>query len=398
MKKNVHLPDECISCTSCIAHCPVTAATHKFRGPKMVGPALERFRVSEKMEVEPSLEYCSNCKNCDISCPSGVPVSTLNMLARAEYYKTHKHSMRDWMLAHGETMGKLAAPFASLTNFALGNPINKALMGQIGMSTKRSMPKYASKTFYKQFKSMKQKPSDKKVIFYPGCFINYNDPQVGVDFVAVMQAAGYEVVVPESFVCCGAPMVSGGFLEEAEKNANINIAELNKWTEQGYPVVTCCTSCNLMLKQEYQELFEIPNLDKVAAKIYNATEFLLELIEEGKWAPKFQPYKERMVYHAPCHLRVQGIGRPSLDVLEYVPGLEMIDADAGCCGISGSYGFKEEKYEISMKVGSALFERIKDCKVQTVASDCGTCREQIAHGSGAKTIHPISIIRKSIGA
>ncbi len=397
MKKNQHVPDECISCTSCVAHCPVTAATNKFRGPKLVGPALQRFRYTgDETDMEPSLDYCSNCKNCDISCPSGVPISTLNVLAKAEYYKTHKHSLRDWMLAHGELMGKLATPFASMTNFALANPINKALMKRIGISDQRSLPAYASKSFYKQFKNLKQKPSDKKVVFYPGCFINYNDPQVGMDFVAVMQAAGYEVIVPEEFVCCGTPMVASGFLAEAEKNAHVNVNELKKWADRKIPVVTCCTSCHLMLQQEYQELFDIPGTEEVAKYLYNATEFLLDLYNEGKLNLKFKPIKERIVYHAPCHLRAQGIGRPSIDLMEIVPGLEVIDADAGCCGISGSYGMKEEKYDISMKVGSALFEKIKESKVNLLASDCGTCRMQLTHGSGLKAVHPITLIKQAI--
>lgn len=395
MKKNQHLPDECISCTSCVAHCPVTAATNKFRGPKLVGPALERFRYSSN-DIEPSLDYCSNCKNCDISCPSGVPISTLNVRAKAEYYKTHKHSLRDWMLAHGETMGKLASPFAGITNFALSNPINKAIMKQIGLTDKRSMPSYASRSFYQRFRKLKQKPSENKVIFYPGCFINYNDPQVGMDFVEVMQAAGYEVLVPEEFVCCGTPMVASGYLDEAEKNAHVNVKELTKWADKGYPIVTCCTSCHLMIQQEYQELFDIPGNDKVAAHMYNATEFLLDLYNEGKLPLQFKPMKERIVYHAPCHLRAQGIGRPSVDLLENIPGLEVIDADAGCCGISGSYGFKEEKYDISMQVGSALFDKIKQSHVNLVASDCGTCRMQITHGTGLKAVHPITLIKNAI--
>lgn len=86
MSKHLIDPDKCTACTVCVAHCPVTAATRKFRGPKMTGPALERIRMQVSDE-DNSLQYCSNCKNCDMSCPSGVPISTLNMIARANYHK-----------------------------------------------------------------------------------------------------------------------------------------------------------------------------------------------------------------------------------------------------------------------------------------------------------------------
>ena len=98
--------DHCIACTSCVASCPVTAATNKFGGPKLVGPAHSRMQFAEG-DVEKSLDFCTNCKNSEITCPSGVAVSTLNMLQRGAYYRTHPHSQRDDMLAHGERMAKL---------------------------------------------------------------------------------------------------------------------------------------------------------------------------------------------------------------------------------------------------------------------------------------------------
>ena len=398
MAKHRINPDDCIACTTCVAHCPVTAATRKFRGPKMLGPALERFRISEE-DYEPSLEYCSNCKNCDLSCPSGVPVSTLNMLAKAAYYKKNPQSMRDHMLSHGENMAKMvnAIPFgAALANVGMHNPVSRAAMKQIGISDKAPMPTYAATSFVSWFKSQKQTPSEEKVVFFPGCFINYNQPQVGKDLVAVLQHNGIEVIVPEEFVCCGSPLVTGGYLDEAESNARKNAAEIAKWAAKGYKILTACTSCGLMLNQEYQELFPaIEGLAQNALSLYDAFEFLAERAAEGKLKTDFAPVQEHFMYHVPCHLRVQGIGLPALTLLRQIPGLSIEEADAGCCGISGNYGFRDEKFEISMAVGAELFQRIKDSGVKTVVCDCGTCRLQIGHGSGAATAHPVSILRKA---
>ncbi|MBC8016043.1 MAG: 4Fe-4S dicluster domain-containing protein, partial [Sporomusaceae bacterium] len=264
MKKHPINPDNCTACTVCVAHCPVTAATRKFRGPKMVGPTLERMRLSAE-DVEPSLEYCTNCKNCDMSCPSGVPISTLNMLARAKHFKVRKQSKRDYILSHGEQAAKMASalPFgAAIANF--GMSMSRSILKQIGISDKAPLPPYAKASFMKQFKALRQQSYPDKVVFYPGCFINYNDPGVGMDFVAVMQANKYEVIIEPDLVCCGSPLVVNGFLDEAETNARINVNILKKWTDQGYPVITCCTSCGLMLKQEYQELFHIEGVQEYA--------------------------------------------------------------------------------------------------------------------------------------
>ena len=397
MKKHQNLPDECTACTSCVVHCPVTAVTHKFRGPKLSGPALERYRLLLHDE-DPSLEYCSNCKNCDITCPSGVSASTMNMLAKAEYYKTHKHPLRDWILSHGEKMAKMSSPMAAISNMGMSNPVTKAVLEKIGITSKRQPPKYASRTFMSRFRALKQERYAEKVAFFPGCFINYNDPQVGMDFVAVMQANRFEVIIPEGTQCCGSPLVVNGYLEEAEAGANKNIQALRRLTEQGYPVITCCTSCSLMLKQEYQELFHIDGIEAVAARLYDSAEFLLELYDQGRLNTQFVRQQGKYLYHAPCHLRAQGIGRPALDLLNMLPGIEITDADAGCCGISGSYGFKDDKYEISMLIGEELFRTIKAGQVDGVVSDCGTCRMQIAHGTGARTLHPLALLAKAYAA
>lgn len=393
-------PDKCTACTVCVAHCPVTAVTRKFRGPKMSGPALERLR-KEITDEDLMLDYCSNCKNCDMSCPSGVPISTLNMLARAEYYKTHKHtSQADDMLAHGERMGKLVTSLPLGSTFAnLGMSIGKGLgvLSTMGIAANAPLPSYASESFYSKFKKIKQPKCDKKVVFYPGCFTNYNQPEVGVALVQVMNANNIEVIVEPDFVCCGSPLVVGGYMDEAKQNAQKNTSLLKKWIEQGYDVITVCSSCGLMLKQEYQELFHFDGGDKIAAKIYDAMEYLEILHDEGRMNTNFKPVNEKFIYHAPCHLRVQGYGLPSLEILPLIPGLKIENADAGCCGVSGSYGFKASKREISEKIGAKLFKRVKNSGAGTCLTECGTCRLQIAGGSGVQTKHPLMILTQAYG-
>ena len=197
MRKVQHDPDRCIACTSCVAYCPVSAVTRKYAGPKMMGPALERFRGIDP-NTEFSLEYCSNCKNCDISCPSGVPVSTLNMLAKARYFETRPHSLLDWILSHSDILSKLASPMAALANWGMGNPITKWILKRIGITDTMTLPAYAAKTFEQQFRNLRQQSFADKVIFFPGCYINYYEPEIGLDFVAVMQRNHYEVIVADS--------------------------------------------------------------------------------------------------------------------------------------------------------------------------------------------------------
>ena len=389
--------DHCLSCTSCMSSCPVMEASKEYLGPKLIGPAHNRMRFSQE-DVEESLDFCSNCKSCDRACPSGVEVSTLNMLQRGEYYRTHPHSQRDEMLAHGERMAKLvrSMPFGA-TCANLGMKIGKSLgiFSSMGIAGERDMPAYASRSFRSMFKDIQQKSSEKKVVFYPGCFINDNDPEVGVAFVKVMQKNGYEVLLDEKFNCCGSPLVVTGYLDEALEHAHNNVARILHWKKQGIPVVACCTSCSLMLKKEYEELFDEPEMKEAAENVYDAFEFLAKLEEEGTLNTEFNSLSQQLLYHVPCHLKSQGFGTPAARILGMIPGVKVELADAGCCGMSGNYGFKQDKYEISMKVGEELFQRIKNAGADKVISDCGTCRLQIQHGGHVEPCHPVEILAKA---
>lgn len=385
--------DRCLSCTSCMANCPVMAAIKDYRGPKLVGPAHGRMNFSQE-DVEATLEFCSNCKSCDRACPLGVAVSTLNMLKRAEFYKTHSHTKAEDMIAHGERAGKMIRKIPFGATFAnLGMTVGKTLniFDKLGLAGERDMPAYASDPFKEFFPRIKQLSSAKKVVLFTGCYINDNEPHVGEAFVKVMNANGYEVLIDKEFNCCGSPLVVTGYLDEAKQHADNNAARILEWKKKNIPVVTPCTSCSLMLKEEYHELFGEEKFREAAENIYDAFEFLEILQERGEFNDNLKSINQKLLYHVPCHLKSQAIGLPAANILEEA-GAKVQTADAGCCGIAGNYGFRKDKYEISMKIGAKLFERVKKKDFDKVISDCGTCRMQIHHGSGIKPVHPIEIL------
>ena len=389
--------DRCLSCTGCMASCPVMAAIKDYRGPKLVGPAHGRMHFAQE-DIEATLEFCSNCKSCDRACPSGVAVSTLNMLKRAEYYKTHPHTQAEDMIAHGERMAKLIRkiPFgATVSNIGMGFGKALNIFGKLGLAGERNMPAYASTSFKNFFPRITQPTTGKKIVLFTGCFINDNEPQVGKAFVKVMNANGYEVLIDKAFNCCGSPLVVTGYLDEARQHADNNAARILEWKKKGIPVVTPCTSCSLMLKEEYHELFGEDKFHEAAENVYDAFEFLEILQERKAFNENLKPLKQKFLYHVPCHLKSQAIGLPAANILEEYLGAKVQTADAGCCGISGNYGFRKDRYEISMKIGAKLFERVKQNDFDKVISDCGTCRMQIHHGSGIKPCHPIEILAEA---
>ena len=309
-ERAIYTGDHCLSCTSCMANCPVMAAAKDYRGPKLVAPAHGRMHFAED-DTELSLDFCSNCKSCDRACPSGV----------------------------AERMAKRVNALPLGTAFAnLGMKIGKSLgvFDSLGIAGERDMPAYAPSTFAQEFRKIKQPSSDKKVVFYPGCSINYNEPHIGVAFVKVMNANGYEVLLDEAFNCCGSPLVVTGYLDEAHEHAENNVERILYWKRQGIPVVACCTSCSLMLRKEYEELFGEETMKEAGENVYDAFEFLEMLDGEGKFNTKLAPVNERFIYHVPCHLKAAGIGTPVVSIFRHLPGAKVELADAGCCGMSGN--------------------------------------------------------------
>ncbi|MBO4369241.1 MAG: anaerobic glycerol-3-phosphate dehydrogenase subunit C [Desulfovibrio sp.] len=394
----MHLdPDKCLACTTCVVHCPVAAATPAFSGPRMIGPAFERFRLLGLTE-DTSLTYCANCKNCEIACPQNVPVATINMLARLAQCKDTPPSFRDWIVAHGETIARtLRFVPASLKNMGMRMSIVRLLLDAIGIAKECPMPAFAKKSLRDLFAHSNTTQQAKTVALFPGCYTNYYDPQTGLDLIFLLQKAGYHVLVPREFVCCGIPLISGGFEADAEKNAQTNARVLADFAKKNIPVLTLCPSCRLMLTREVKEFFPsiidtfgIPN-------ILDASVFLKGCIQSGELIiPQGVGPTINALYHAPCHLRAQGEGLPGFELLSTLPSLAISNVNAGCCGISGSYGFKKEKYAIGQKIGSQLFETIKASGLSLVISECGTCRLQIEGATKSTCLHPVSVLRSSL--
>ena len=150
----------------------------------------------------------------------------------------------------------------------------------------------------------------------------------------------------------------------------------------------------------YEELFAKTRFRDAAKNVYDAFEFLNILKNKSEFKQPSALGVGSYIYHAPCHLRAQGFGMPALDILRD-SGLNIEFANAGCCGISGNYGFRKENYKTSMAVAENLFSTIKMSGASTVISDCGTCREQIKHGidldlcgKAEYTLHPVQILEK----
>ena len=297
-------------------------------------------------------------------------------------------------------MGGLATTMAPVVNFTLGlSPVKAVMDGVLGVDHHRTFPKYAGQkfeTWFKRHAASKQTEFDKKVSYFHGCYANYNYPKLAKDLVKILNAVGYGVNLLEKEKCCGVALISNGFKDQAQSQAELNLSSIRKAVGRGEPVLTTSSTCTFTMRDEYEHILGLDNSD-VRDSIMLATKFLYTLIDEGRISLAFkEDYKKRIAYHTPCHMEKLGWAVYSTSLLRMIPGVDFLMLDSQCCGIAGTYGFKKEHYQDSQKIGESLFRQIQDSNVDLVATDCETCKWQIEMSAGVTVENPISIIADAL--
>mgnify|MGYP002395720318 CR=1 FL=1 len=384
--------DQCIQCGICTEYCPVARATERFSGPKLAGPDAQRFRRARDPAEDLWVGLCIGCGTCDLVCPSGVNISELNLMAKAKAAGEKGFNLRDWLLGHPHLFGRWATALSSLANRMLGSPAVRGIFDSLlAIDQRRSLPAYAGQTFRQWFEGHRS-GGKKKVAYFYGCYTNTHEVDVGVAVVQVLEKNGFEVIIPQQ-ECCGMPLLGQGDLEGARAAAIRNLRTLLPVVEAGNDILFSSATCGHMIRCEYPGLLEIAGADRVAARLFDVCEYLMMLHEKGELSLDFQRREERLPYQVPCHLRSMGIGFPALDLLQLIPGLEVIDIDAGCCGLGGTYGFKKELYDVSAAIGENLAKVLKAFGASLAVSDCEGCRMEIRTLTGLPAVHPLQILR-----
>lgn len=392
--------DQCIKCTVCTVYCPVAKANPLYPGPKQCGPDGERLRIKSAEYYDDLLKLCTNCKRCETACPSGVKIGDIIAVARGKHGKKtlSPKLVRDYVLSHTDLFGTIATPFAPIVNAATAMPMVKRLMHKtIGVHDHKSLPKYSHGTFRRWFKQncTRQPLYNRQVTYFHGCYVNYNHPQLGKDFVSVMNAMNIGVRLLDNEKCCGVPLIANGFHDKARKNALLNVKNIEAAVvDRQTTLLSTSSTCSFTLQQEYPHVLGVDN-SKVVKQIEYVTRFLLKEFVSGN-APKMKPVNLKVVYHTPCHLERSGNVIFTIELLKMIPGLELVVLDSECCGLAGTYGFKEENYDVSMKIGAHLFDAIKTSQADYAITDCETCKWQIEENTALETIHPISLLAMAI--
>jgi glycerol-3-phosphate dehydrogenase subunit C len=389
--------DHCIKCTVCTAYCPVARVTHLFPGPKRSGPDTERLRIKNPRLVDGSLRYCTNCKRCEIACPSDVRIADIIQTAKNRYL-SRKFRVRDYFLSRTDLMGGLATRCSSLVNRAGGSAaLRWALAVMMKVPAQRRLPVYAKGTFRRWYcrQAASQAAFADQVLYFHGCYVNYNDPELGRTLVRLFNALGVGVAIADE-KCCGVPLIAGGYIPRARTNARFNIDALTTARPGADArIVATSSTCTYALKYEYRNLLGLDNAE-VDRSLDYVTVFLVDRFERLGW-PALKPLPLTAAYHAPCHLERMGGVLYTLALLRRIPGLRLNLLPTECCGISGTFGFKTENYPISQEIGQDLFRRVRAVGADVVITDCETCKWQLEENAGVAVVHPLSVLAAAAG-
>lgn len=391
--------EQCIKCTICTVYCPVVPVNTNFPGPKQAGPDGERLRLKSKYFYDETLKYCLNCKRCDVSCPSGVKISDIIQEARLQLSRL-RPKLRDKMLANTDLIGSLSTPFAPIVNAILPlRPVKAILDSVLSIDHRRTFPQYAGETFEHWFKknaAESQQKYSQRVAYFHGCYVNYNNPELGKDLVRVMNALGFGVELVEGEKCCGVAMIANGMSRQARKHAENNVKALERTSSKGLDIVTTSSTCVMTMRDEYPDLLKVDN-STIRDRLSLATKFIFALIDSGKVRLEFKKgLKANMAYHTPCHLEKLGWGIFSTSLLNMIPGCSLTILGSNCCGIAGTYGFKKENYNASQAIGKPLFDEIRKINPDFVACDCETCKWQIEMSTLYEVRNPISVLAEAL--
>ncbi len=393
----------CAQCKSTILTnmCPVYKALHDEKVAPRSKANLLRSLISgeinadytNSVELLKVLNYCLVCRMCFIECPTNVNIPKMVLQARADFVKKMGQPFSDYVM--------MSVPFTlrlgSITSFIADRFLNVTFLRSImqrtfGLDRRIKIPRFQRE----EIKNWSRSPIryNGKVVYFVGCFARWVEPDIGRATVNVLAKNGVKVVVPDQD-CCGLPMLSHGRLDLARKKMDFNLKKLSKFVMDGYDIISTCPSCSLSLKEDYVDFLNNEDAKLVSECTYEVGEYLMMLHNEGRLNMDFkESYLPNLVtYHAPCHLKVQEIGKPAWELLKKIQNLNFKEiADDTCCGMAGTFGLTSKNYDLSLKIGSNLFDQLSKIDASFILTECPTCKIQIEQITRAKVIHPIQIL------
>jgi Fe-S oxidoreductase len=344
--------------------------------------------------VKEALDLCLACKGCKADCPVSVDIATYKAEFLAHWYEGRLRPPAAYAMGLIDVWARLAAHAPVVVNF-LGQtrPFADVLKRAAGLAPQRDLPRFASPTFTRSMRRHRSAGGEQTVILWADTFTNNFHPSVGHAAVAVLEAAGFRVRVPQGRLCCGRPLYDFGLLARARRYLRRVLDALADDLRAGLAVVVLEPSCLAVFKDELGQLF--PD-DEDARRLRDQSLLLSQLLLAHGWEP---PRLDRhALVHGHCHQKAL-VGTEHDDELLRRLGIEVEDPDAGCCGLAGSFGYERgEHYDVSMKAGErVLLPAVRAASADSLVVASGfSCRQQIAHATDRRALHVAEVAQLAL--
>jgi len=407
--------DICHGCRRCVSLCGAFPTLFDLVDES---PTMEVDGVDKK-DFWKVVDQCYLCDVCYMTkCPYTPPhqwnldFPHLMLRAKAVKFRDGEVGARDRFLSDTDGLGRFAG--IPIVTQAV-NAVNKTRAARgmmekaIGVDKDAWLPEFATKKFRAGAPASKPHAvregalTPGKVAVYSTCYVNYNEPGIGHDLLAILDHNEIPYVLVEKEACCGMPKLEQGDLAGVEQKKKINMPHLAKLAREGYAILTPIPSCTLMYKQELPLMF--PNDEDtqlVKDAMWDPFEYFMSRNRDGLLKKDFSQPLGKVSYHVPCHSRVQNVGRKTAETLQLIPETTLGVVER-CSGHAGTFGVKKEFHAIAMKIGKPVFKAMANNEPDYIASDCQLAGHHIEQGMDeaglkkAEMAHPLALLRKAYG-
>jgi FAD/FMN-containing dehydrogenase/Fe-S oxidoreductase len=364
--------------------------------------------------VKESLDLCLACKGCKSDCPVGVDVATYKAEFLSHYYETNNRPLNALAFGNIDLWARAASHVPGLVNLTTQAPFLSDLAKQVaGIPAQRRIPALAVETFqHWWWRDGRPRPSVRSsvgtgalarpagrgplppVLLWADTFNNHFLPSTAAAAAEVLEAAGFDVLVPRAHLCCGRPLYDVGMLERAKNLLWQVMDELYVEIESGTPIVVLEPSCAAVFRDELTNLFP---KDERAHALSKQVFVLSEFLE--KYAQDFPIPKlaRKALVHGHCHHKSIMKMTAEEAVLKRM-GIDFTAPAPGCCGMAGAFGFEKEKYEISKAIGELeLLPAVRKAPTDwLIIADGFSCREQIAQETDRHALHLAEVLQMAL--
>ena len=344
-----------------------------------------------------TLDLCLECRACKAECPVGVDMARFKSEFLADYYGRHGTPLRARMLGRIHELSAWASPFARLLNPWLTSPWLRAVNEHLlGLDRRRALPPWATRTLAAQWRRRRAPIGPTSVVLFNDTFTNYYHPEIGIAAAALCDRAGIGVELGPD-VCCARPLISQGLLPEARRRGADTVRQLHPLAATGKRIVVLEPSCLSALRDDVPALLR-GTAQRQAREVADASllfeEWLEGALEDSQAALTFCAGPKRLLLHGHCHQKSLGLVQPVVALLGRIPGAEVVDLDAGCCGMAGSFGYAREHFDISRQIGERrLLPAARALETNEVLVASGvSCRTQVRDLAGVSARHPVELL------